>query len=306
LRRTAAITLCQLHSGKAIVLMSVCDTSRVEQEGLTAAPSSTAERAAERELEREGWRRFFELLPGEPIVGLGLKMFLGYAASLSQLRLLAKHADEFKGVALFVLPSFPVLAEARLVLNGSGIAYGAQDGHWEDSGPHTGSVSPAMLKELGCAFMEVGHAERRRWFGEDDAMVARKVAAAVRNGLVPIICVGEPHQASDAVDLVVGQVRAALARLPRPNAPVILAYEPVWKIGADSPAQADRIAGVVSALRSTTAHTGSLVRVLYGGSVAPGQIRPLLRTGIDGIFVGRAAVEFGSLRQIVAEIRENV
>jgi len=153
--------------------------------------------------------------------------------------------------------------------------------------------------------MEVGHAERRQSFGEDDAMVARKVAAAVRNDLVPIICVGEPYEESDAVNVVVGQVRAALAAIPRPNAPLIVAYEPVWKIGVDSPAQADRVAEVVSALRSTSAHPESLVRILYGGSITPGRIRPLLETGIDGIFVGRAAVEVGSLRRIIAEVRKN-
>jgi triosephosphate isomerase len=232
-------------------------------------------------------------------------MFLGYSETLDRLRLMARHAEEFKGVGTFVLPSFPVLAEARRVLKGSGIAFGAQDGHWEDSGAHTGSVSPAMLKELGCVFMEVGHAERRRSFGEDDAMVSRKVAAAVRNGLVPIICVGELEKETDAVSFVVGQVRAALAALPRPNAPVLVAYEPVWKIGADSPAPADRVADVVSALRSANLHPESLVRILYGGSVAPGQIRPLLQTGIDGIFVGRAGLDFASLRRMIAEVRAN-
>jgi triosephosphate isomerase len=259
----------------------------------------------EPEPEEDRWHPFFGPVRTGPIVGLGLKMYLGYSASLSLLRLLARHAEEFRGVGLFVLPSFPVLAEARRLLTGSEIAYGAQDGHWEDSGAHTGSVSPAMLKELGCAFMEVGHAERRKAFGEDDAMVARKVAAAVRNDLVPIICVGEPDEESDAVSHVVRQTRAALAAIPRPNAPLIVAYEPVWKIGVDSPAHADRVAAVVSALRSMSAHPESVVRILYGGSIAPGRIRPLLEAGIDGIFVGRAAVEFGSVRRIIADVREN-
>jgi triosephosphate isomerase len=240
------------------------------------------------------------------VIGLGLKMFLGYAESLHRLDLLARHAEEFEGVAVFVLPSFPVLPEARRVLSDSGIAYGAQDGHWEDFGAHTGSVSPAMLKELGCAFMEVGHAERRRWFGEDDAMIARKVAAAVRNGLVPVICVGELDETRDAADVVVAQVQTAVALLPDADAPVILAYEPVWKIGAKAPAQADRVADVVSALRSSNAHPESLTRILYGGSVTPGRILPLLKTGIDGLFVGRAAVEFDSLRSIIAEARGRV
>jgi len=246
---------------------------------------------------------FFGPRRREQIVGVGLKMFLGYEETVDRLRELAAHSGELTHVGLFVLPSYPVLAEARRVLGGAGIAYGAQDGHWEDSGAHTGSVSPAMLRELGCAFMEIGHAERRRWFGEDDEMVARKVAAAVRNSLVPIVCVGEADETCDAAAVAVAQTEAALSLVP-PDAPVIVAYEPVWAIGGAAPADVGRVADVVSALRSSASHQPKATRILYGGSVAPGTIRPLLRTGIEGVFVGRAATEFVRLRRIVAEVEE--
>lgn len=239
-----------------------------------------------------------------PIVGAGLKMFLGYAATVSYLDSLAEYAQEFEGASVFVLPSFPLLAEARRVLSGSPIAYGAQDGHWEEWGPFTGCVSPAMLAELGCTIMEVGHAERRRHLGEDDAMIAGKVAAAVRSKLVPIVCVGEQSEGPDATQVVVAQTRAALASLPSDDAPIIVAYEPVWKIGADSPASADHVARAVAAVRSATAERRGAVHVLYGGSVAAGRIRRLLTAGVDGVFVGREALQILSFRRIVHELRE--
>jgi len=141
---------------------------------------------------------------GRPLVGAGLKMFLGYAETIGYLRELAASAAEFDGVSVFVLPSFPVLAAARELLAGSPVRYGAQDAHWEESGAYTGCVSPAVLRELGCTFVEVGHAERRHLFGESDDMVARKALAAVRCGLEPIVCVGEEHETDGAAATIVG------------------------------------------------------------------------------------------------------
>ncbi|MGH3139091.1 MAG: triose-phosphate isomerase family protein, partial [Gaiellales bacterium] len=149
-------------------------------------------------------------MTGRPLVGAGLKMFLGYAETIGYLRELAASAAEFDGVEVFVLPSFPVLAAARDLLAGSAVRYGAQDAHWEESGAYTGCVSPAVLRELGCTFVEVGHAERRRLFGESDDMVARKALAAVRCGLEPIVCVGEAHESDGAAASIVGGQAAAV------------------------------------------------------------------------------------------------
>ena len=170
----------------------------------------------------------------EPLVGVSLKMFLGYAESLRYVAGVASAAPGFAGVGVFVLPSFPVIAEAAGALRGTAVAYGAQDGHWEQSGAYTGCVSPSLLRELGCTFMEVGHAERRRLFGEDDAMTARKAGAAVAAGLVPVICIGEEEAGGDAAARAVAQAGAVLAGLPA-DATAVIAYEPIWAIGAEAP-----------------------------------------------------------------------
>jgi triosephosphate isomerase len=241
--------------------------------------------------------------PERPIVGAGLKMYFGYAETVRYLWELAERAREFAGVDVFVLPSFPALPQAQLAFADTDLAYGAQDGHWEERGAYTGSVSPAMLRELGCRYVEVGHAERRRDFCEDDDMVGRKAAAAARCGLVPIVCVGEEERGGDAAALVLGQARAALAHVPD-DAEVVLAYEPVWAIGAETAAGGDHIAAVAGALRRSLASRGGPTRILYGGSVAPGAAAQLLATGVDGVFVGRGALVIDDLRQVARELAE--
>ena len=242
-------------------------------------------------------------MTGRPLVGAGLKMFLGYAETIGYLRELAASAAEFDGVSVFVLPSFPVLAAARELLAGSPVRYGAQDAHWEESGAYTGCVSPAVLRELGCTFVEVGHAERRHLFGESDDMVARKALAAVRCGLEPIVCVGEEHETDGAAATIVGdQVAAVLAPLPS-AADVVIAYEPVWAIGAETAADPERVAGVVAEVRRRAAGRDGDLRILYGGSVGPGEIAGLLAAGVDGVFVGRAATAVSGLREVVESVR---
>jgi triosephosphate isomerase len=238
----------------------------------------------------------------EPLVGVSLKMFLGYAESLRYLAGVASAAPGFSGVGVFVLPSFPVLAEAATTLRGTTVAYGAQDGHWEQEGAYTGCVSPSLLRELGCTFMEVGHAERRRLFGEDDAMAARKAGAAVDAGLVPVICIGEEEAGGDAAARAVAQAGAVLAEL-RPDATAVIAYEPIWAIGAEAPADERHIALVASALRASTSSRPGRVRLLYGGSVAAGRVGEIMRAGLDGVFVGRGALALEGLCSIVDEVR---
>jgi triosephosphate isomerase len=241
----------------------------------------------------------------EPLVGVSLKMFLGYAESLRYLGGVAGAAPGFSGVSVFVLPSFPVIAEAAVALRGTAVAYGAQDGHWEGEGAFTGCVSPSLLRELGCTFMEVGHAERRRLFGEDDAMTARKAGAAVSAGLVPVICIGEEHAGDDAASQAVAQAGAVLAEIPA-DASAVIAYEPIWAIGAEAPADERHIAPVASALRASTSGRPGRVRLLYGGSVAAGRVGEIMRAGLDGVFVGRGALAIEGLRSIVDEVREAV
>jgi len=177
------------------------------------------------------------------IVGVGQKMYLTYRETITWLEGLLKRADDLSGVDLLVLPSFPALDRAHALLAGRGIFLGAQDLYWQDRGAFTGEVSPLSLAELGCTFVEIGHAERRRLFGETDETVRLKTAAALAHQLVPIICVGEEDkllEESAVIALVLRQVRAALEGVPAEEEiaahPIVVAYEPVWAIGTTAQA----------------------------------------------------------------------
>jgi len=214
------------------------------------------------------------------------------------LRVLRPLLAGLTGCDTFVLPPFTSIWVARERLAGSGIGWGAQDVHPEGDGPHTGDVSAAMLADLGCQYVEVGHSERRRDHGETDDEVARKVRRVVDQAMVPVICVGEPvyGSVSAAIDQVTRQVELALAALgPSERAGVVIAYEPVWAIGTGArPAEPAHIGAVQARihalLRSLTG--GPDPRVIYGGSVdestAPGI---LAADAVDGLFVGRAALD---------------
>lgn len=242
-------------------------------------------------------------MSARPVVGAGLKMFLGYAETVGYLRELAASAGEFDGVGVFVLPSFPVLAAAQKLLAETPVRYGAQDAHWEEAGAFTGCVSPAVLRELGCTFVEVGHAERRRLFRESDDMVAQKALAAVRCGLEPIVCVGEEREGDAGAATSVGdQVATLLESLPN-GADVMVAYEPMWAIGADAAADPGHVERVVAEIGRRTAGRAGDLRILYGGSVRPIDVAGLLAAGVDGLFVGRSAIAVAGLREVVESVR---
>ncbi len=198
---------------------------------------------------------------------------------------------------LFVLPPFPSLFVARAALEGSGIAWGAQDVHSADRGAHTGDVAAPMLVDLGCRYAEIGHSERRRNHGETDEAVAAKVRAALRWGLTPIVCVGETDRSptTDAWHRVERQLAAALGGLGgRDLDAIVVAYEPVWAIGEGAaPATADHVAAIHTAIAGWLARAGaSAPRVLYGGSVDEEAAAVLLACdGVSGLFVGRAALD---------------
>ncbi|WP_026539078.1 triose-phosphate isomerase family protein [Arthrobacter sp. 9MFCol3.1] len=235
------------------------------------------------------------------LVGVSTKMYLGYRDSLDWLERLQHEVDTRPALAAgrvvpFVIPSFPVLPAAARLLAGSPLLLGAQNCGWAD-GPWTGEVAPSMLAELGVRFVEIGHAERRRHFHEDDAMVARKVRAAAEAGLTPLLCVGEHDggQPAAAADFVYRQIESAVDGHWDLAGHLVVAYEPVWAIGAAEPAAAAYVSDVVLRLRDqlTTAGVPGLP-VIYGGSAKPGLLPTL--EGVSGLFLGRFAhdpVNFG-------------
>ncbi len=232
------------------------------------------------------------------IVGVSLKMYMGLAATRSWMQRL--QALPPAGIELFVIPSFLSLHDAREILAGTGIALGAQDVFWEDAGPYTGEVSAPMLAEAGCRYVAIGHAERRRLFGETDAIIAAKMRAAVRAGLVPVLCIGEPERGTPAAAVAACwmQFEAATRGLDR-GTEMVVAWEPVWAIGAAEPAAPDTIAAVAGALRARLG-AWPAARLIYGGSAGPGLLERI-GSAVDGLFLGRFAHDVDALRRILEE-----
>lgn len=203
------------------------------------------------------------------------------------------------GIRPFFLPPLTALASVRDRLGpDSGYLIGAQNADWADEGPRTGEVSMRMVADAGAQLVEIGHSERREGFGETDEIVARKVTAALAAGLRPLLCVGESsavREQGGQQEHLVQQVRAALGGVPASSlSSVLVAYEPIWAIGAEGrPARPDEIAEEMAAIRQLLDAHGDQnhpTPLLYGGSVNHGNAADLLDTpGVDGLFVGRAA-----------------
>lgn len=202
----------------------------------------------------------------------------------------------------------PYLAQCQAELSGGSIAWGAQDVSVHESGAYTGEVAASMLLDFGCAYVIVGHSERRAYHGESNELVAQKTARALAAGLIPIVCVGETLQEREAgqTDLVVGrQVDAVLEILDAAQLGcIVLAYEPVWAIGTGktaTPAMAQEVHAMLRArLAGKDAGTAQKVQILYGGSMKPDNARELLAMpDIDGGLVGGAALKAADFLAII-------
>ncbi|EKP94901.1 triose-phosphate isomerase [Thermaerobacter subterraneus] len=208
-------------------------------------------------------------------------------------------------------PPFTSLAAAGQALAGSPIALGAQDLVWGEFGAFTGAISAPMLRELGCRYVIVGHSERRQLLGETDALIQRKLEAALAGGLTPILCVGEDaaqRREGRTAAVVLGQVAFALAGLePGQAAQVVIAYEPVWAIGSGTPATPGDAQAVAAAIRQLVARlhgpaAAAAVRVLYGGSVKPDNIAGFMaQPDVDGALVGGASLDGAAFARLVRE-----
>jgi triosephosphate isomerase len=243
------------------------------------------------------------------IVGVSLKMYFDLPATLSYIRgVLQLDADAWNSsIDLFVVPDFVSLTESARILEPSSILLGAQDTCWEDKGAYTGEVSPVVLRQAGARIVEIGHAERRAMFGETDETVAKKAGAAARNGLIPLVCIGEKTHhsiASAAVGAAIKecttQVTSVLAAVPD-DTEIILAYEPVWAIGAAEPADPDHVVNVTKELRKLAAGRQGTTRIVYGGSAGPGTYAKIAE-GVDGLFLGRFAHDIQNLKKVIEEI----
>ena len=218
--------------------------------------------------------------------------------------------EDYDAADVVVLPPFTALRSVQTLIDGDKlpISYGAQDISQHDFGAYTGEVSGPMLAKLGCDYVLAGHSERRQYHAETDEIVNGKVQAAVRSELTPILCVGESlevRQAGQQVDYCIGQVDGALKGIPATAvAGMVVAYEPVWAIGTGEVATPEDAQQAAAAIRSRIsevhdAETASSVRILYGGSVKPGNIAPIMaQLDVDGALVGGASLDAGQFAQI--------
>ncbi|MFH1145371.1 MAG: triose-phosphate isomerase family protein [bacterium] len=235
--------------------------------------------------------------------------------SVKETLLLVKQYKELETMMTMKVAVFPDLAMAASVaklFKGTGIAVGAQDSGPLNKGPFTGSVSPRTLLDIGCAYALVGHSEHRKQ-GETDDVIRQKLEAAGVEGLVAVLCVGEPldeHQAGRSLDYVRNQLKENLEGVHYPvEIPLFIAYEPIWAIGSGatpSPAEVDGIAErIVSQVKSYL--PGRKVEVLYGGSVTGDNVNDFLKQpSLSGCLVGNASQEIGQWRKLLETVTKLV
>lgn len=241
-----------------------------------------------------------------PLIAGNWKMHLDHLEAIALVQQLSYHLDasDFAAVEVSVIPPPTALRSVQTLIDGDRlpISLGAQTCHTEDAGAYTGEVSPRMLAALKVRYVLCGHSERRAVFGETDHVVGRKVEAVLRNAMAPVLCVGESadeRDAGQADDVVVRQLRAGLAGVSAEQAAasLVVAYEPVWAIGTGRTATPDEAQQMCALARQVVGDVagqaaGDAVRVLYGGSVKPGNAAQLLgRPDVDGALVGGASLD---------------
>ncbi len=232
------------------------------------------------------------------------KMHASHLDTIQMVQKLSYRLDlsDYERVDVVVCPPFTALRSAQTVIETDHllIGLGAQNCYWEEKGAYTGEISPEMLAKLSVSYVIVGHSERRQIFGELDDGVNRKVKAVLAHGMTPIMCVGETedeHEQGLTEEKVGSQVRLGLSGLdPDAVASLVIAYEPIWAIGTGKTASADDAGRVASYLRGVVAEqwgdAAEQVRILYGGSVKPGNIAGIMaKADIDGALVGGASLD---------------
>ncbi|MBI2957369.1 MAG: triose-phosphate isomerase [Chloroflexi bacterium] len=243
-----------------------------------------------------------------PLIAGNWKMNTTLEEAVALVNDMRSRLDAVKGVEKVICPPFVSLAAVRDVVQGTSVRMGAQNTYFEQKGAFTGEVSPAMLRGL-CHYVIIGHSERRQYFHEGNEIVNRKVKAALKAGLMPIMCVGERLEENESgrTEAVVGdQVSQGLdAVVPTPD--LVIAYEPVWAIGTGKAATSEQAQGTISFIRMKVAaamgkEVAQGLRVLYGGSVTAANIMDLMKKpDIDGALVGGASLKAQEFVSIVEQ-----
>jgi len=246
-----------------------------------------------------------------PVIAGNWKMHMTITETRSLLSALVKASPDLSEAQLVVIPPFTALSEATKLLLDTLVQLGAQNLFWEEKGAYTGEISGPMLSDTGCRYVVIGHSERRQYFDETDDSVNKKIFAALKSGLIPIVCIGETleeREAKQTIPKVESQLRQGLSGLSAAQfSEIILAYEPIWAIGTGrtaTPAQAEEVQAFIRA-KLAEKHgneAASCAIIIYGGSVKPANSYSLFKEkNIDGFLVGGASLEAESFIQITKE-----
>ena len=244
----------------------------------------------------------------KPVIAGNWKLFKTTVEAVELIHELAPLVKGISDVEIVIAPSFTVLGTAKAALAGSAIHLAAQDCFWEQEGAYTGEISPKLLTDVGCSHVIIGHSERRQFFGETDETVNKKLKAALAGNLTVIFCIGETlaeRESENTFDVLERQITEGLAGIAAtdPNR-LIVAYEPVWAIGTGKTASENQAQEVHAFIRNLLAKLydksfAERIRILYGGSVKPDNIRGLMsQPDIDGALVGGASLKADSFASI--------
>lgn len=249
----------------------------------------------------------------KPLMAGNWKMNLNHLEAIAVAQKLVYSLDDkdYDAVDVAIIPPFTDIRSIQTLIDGDRLrlTYGAQDLSPEASGAFTGDIAGSMLHKLGCTFVLIGHSERRAIHGESDALINRKIKAALANEIIPIFCVGEElaiRESGAHVSHVIRQVRAGLEGFTKPELKkIVIAYEPVWAIGTGKVATPEDAQEVCAAIREEVENIGSAeiasnMRILYGGSVKSSNIAEIMKKGdVDGALIGGASLDPEELAKIV-------
>ncbi len=246
-----------------------------------------------------------------PMIAGNWKMNATVSEATELVKAMRVELDEITNVDKVICPPFVSLAAVSELIKGSSIKLGAQNMHFEEKGAYTGEISPLMLADL-CEFVILGHSERRQYFDETGEIVNKKIRAALRVGLKPILCIGErleENEAGKTKDVVIEQLRSSLAGIDSLNS-LVIAYEPVWAIGTGKAATGQQANETIGLIRRNVAKlydkgVAQQLRILYGGSVTAENATEFInQPEIDGALVGGASLKATQFLDIVSQTSE--
>jgi triosephosphate isomerase (TIM) len=245
----------------------------------------------------------------KPLIAGNWKMHNTLTETIDLLNGLKRSLIDCNEVDVLVCPPYTSLSDAHDILIDSDIALGAQNIYWQEKGAFTGEISPAMLKDVGCTYAIVGHSERRQYFGETNETVNKRIRAALKAGLTPIVCIGEvlsEREAGKTLSVIENQLKEGLVGFEKEDiAKIVIAYEPVWAIGTGKTATPEQAQEVHKFIRDWIKENiaddiARELRILYGGSVKPDNTKELMgQSDVDGGLVGGASLDAASFTGIV-------